>query len=608
MMKSILLATIALVMMGGSAQTQTLTSSGPITVTTAGTVIENLRITANGQRCITVNNAPDVILRNIECRHVNEAGVKAFNADRLQITNFNSIHTGTASPNPSSGEIGIYVESSDDVAITRYRTRGDSSGVLFYQSHRARVTFIEGYNHRGPFPRGGLVQFDNSPNGTVEDFSSINDQNISASWTGDIINFYQSPGGTVRRGLLDGSNDPLSCGINFEVNSDNGLVEDLDTIRQTSGSFCAHDQTDNITFRRTRDINHSCQDFGRGPVSGGGQIWSAFDAVTGIRIENGVYWNWCNGVYFLPGTSPENIDIAEAQFTPRAPIVLQFPWEGPPEDTMPPSVPQGLTATVVSNSQINLSWQASTDDVGVVQYDVLRPTTEVASVTGTSYSDTGLAPGTYQYRVRAEDAAGNQSAPSAQAVATIDPDEPSPVGSADIRVVAANGDAEFSTSGVLRTGDVSDLTMVLQGSTRQQICLRFRSLPVPIGATITLATVQFTADTSSASNVSSGTGNLLFRAIDQNDTGQCVSGAASRPRTSAAVAWSSVPTWISGAKTAAQLTPNLAPVVQEVMDRIGRQPGHDLAFWVTSSSNIRRDAESFNGNSAKAAVLHIEWE
>jgi Right handed beta helix region len=119
MMKSILLATIALVMMGGSAQTQTLTSSGPITVTTAGTVIENLRITANGQRCITVNNAPDVILRNIECRHVNEAGVKAFNADRLQITNFNSIHTGTASPNPSSGEIGIYVESSDDVAITR---------------------------------------------------------------------------------------------------------------------------------------------------------------------------------------------------------------------------------------------------------------------------------------------------------------------------------------------------------------------------------------------------------------------------------------------------------------------------------------------------------
>jgi hypothetical protein len=79
MMKSILLATIALVMMGGSAQTQTLTSSGPITVTTAGTVIENLRITANGQRCITVNNAPDVILRNIECRHVNEAGVKAFN-------------------------------------------------------------------------------------------------------------------------------------------------------------------------------------------------------------------------------------------------------------------------------------------------------------------------------------------------------------------------------------------------------------------------------------------------------------------------------------------------------------------------------------------------
>ena len=44
----------------------------------------------------------------------------------------------------------------------------------------------------------------------------------------------------------------------------------------------------------------------------------------------------------------------------------------PAPDTQPPTAPTELTATAVSGSQINLSWTASTDNVGVTGYLVER--------------------------------------------------------------------------------------------------------------------------------------------------------------------------------------------------------------------------------------------
>ena len=88
-------------------------------------------------------------------------------------------------------------------------------------------------------------------------------------------------------------------------------------------------------------------------------------------------------------------------------------------DTIAPSIPTGLTATVVSSSQINLSWTASTDNVGVTGYKVFRNGTQIATVTTTSYSDTGLTPSTtYSYTVSAYDAVPNNSTQSASVSAT----------------------------------------------------------------------------------------------------------------------------------------------------------------------------------------------
>jgi len=89
-------------------------------------------------------------------------------------------------------------------------------------------------------------------------------------------------------------------------------------------------------------------------------------------------------------------------------------------DTSPPTAPANLVATAISSSQINLSWTASTDNIGVTGYDVYNGNNiKIATVTTTSYGDTGLAASTpYSYYVKAFDAAGNNSAASNTASAT----------------------------------------------------------------------------------------------------------------------------------------------------------------------------------------------
>ena len=107
--------------------------------------------------------------------------------------------------------------------------------------------------------------------------------------------------------------------------------------------------------------------------------------------------------------------------------VLVLTATGGGGDTTPPSNPSGLTATAFSSSQINLSWTASTDNVGVSGYQVFRNGTQVGSPSGTSYSDTGLSPSTaYSYYVRATDAAGNLSGNSNTASATTLAGTPAP--------------------------------------------------------------------------------------------------------------------------------------------------------------------------------------
>lgn len=94
-------------------------------------------------------------------------------------------------------------------------------------------------------------------------------------------------------------------------------------------------------------------------------------------------------------------------------------------DTEAPSVPANLTVTNVTTSEVGLSWNASSDNVAVVAYEVFQGDSLLGEVAGTSANVTGLAEGTtYQFKVRAKDEAGNVSGDSNTVSATTDTTAP----------------------------------------------------------------------------------------------------------------------------------------------------------------------------------------
>ncbi|MGC9375277.1 MAG: GEVED domain-containing protein [Bacteroidales bacterium] len=91
------------------------------------------------------------------------------------------------------------------------------------------------------------------------------------------------------------------------------------------------------------------------------------------------------------------------------------------EDTQAPTAPTNLSASNISENSFTLSWNASTDNVGVTGYDVYQNGSFLNSVTGTSANISGLSAGTtYNYYVKAKDAAGNVSAASSTISVTTD--------------------------------------------------------------------------------------------------------------------------------------------------------------------------------------------
>jgi glucose/arabinose dehydrogenase/PKD repeat protein len=143
---------------------------------------------------------------------------------------------------------------------------------------------------------------------------------------------------------------------------------------------------------------------------GGNNIWAEWfqGAIDEIRIYN------------------RALTQAEIQTDMNTPV-------GPaaPPDTTAPSSPTGLAATPAIG-RATLTWNGSTDNVGVNHYNVHRSTSpnfsptaanRIAQPTTTTYADAGLAAGTYYYRVTAEDAAGNISGSSNEASAVVPADQ-----------------------------------------------------------------------------------------------------------------------------------------------------------------------------------------
>ncbi len=102
-------------------------------------------------------------------------------------------------------------------------------------------------------------------------------------------------------------------------------------------------------------------------------------------------------------------DFARAQATDSFTVTTLY---GDDDDELP-TTPDPVTATPLSQTQIDVTWGASTDNVLVVGYQLFRDNVQIATTTLLAYNDTGLVPNTtYSYSVRAFDLFGNFSSTS----------------------------------------------------------------------------------------------------------------------------------------------------------------------------------------------------
>ena len=136
--------------------------------------------------------------------------------------------------------------------------------------------------------------------------------------------------------------------------------------------------------------------------------------------------------------------------------------------------------------------------------------------------------------------------------------------------------------------------------------LRFGNIPVPPGSEIVNAYIQFKVDEGS-------TGSAAFTVVGEaadNAAGYVAASGniSARAKTSASVAWSP-PTWSSpappdgGAAGPEQATPNLKPILQEIVSRPGWQKGNAAAFMISGSG--RRTAEAKDGLSPPVLMLEF---
>jgi D-alanyl-D-alanine carboxypeptidase len=119
--------------------------------------------------------------------------------------------------------------------------------------------------------------------------------------------------------------------------------------------------------------------------------------------------------------------IHRSKLSPREWLWAQG-YGSPELDTTPPSAPGEFAGQALDRGEILLSWSASTDDrPGPIRYRIFRDNVAIATLKGLTYVDVIAAAGTYRYRLRAIDVAGNRSAntPTVR-ITVIDAPEPSP--------------------------------------------------------------------------------------------------------------------------------------------------------------------------------------
>jgi hypothetical protein len=171
----------------------------------------------------------------------------------------------------------------------------------------------------------------------------------------------------------------------------------------------------------------------------------------------------------------------------------------------------------------------------------------------------------------------------------------------EVRVAASSDDAEESSSGYI-TLTSTDLELV-QESSVQKVGIRFNTISIPKSSQIINAYIQFQVD-----EVSSGTTNLTFWGEAQDNAGTFTSynfNVSSRVKTSSSISWSPPPWSVEGQAGIDQRTPDISPIIQEIVNRADWMEGNSLVIIINGSGV--RTAEAYDGTRTGAPLLHIEY-
>jgi exo-1,4-beta-D-glucosaminidase len=178
-----------------------------------------------------------------------------------------------------------------------------------------------------------------------------------------------------------------------------------------------------------------------------------------------VQWN-DNAVSLWPGESTTlTATYRTADLKGASPSVRISGWNtgtqtipagGGGGDNQAPTVPGNLRGTGVTAGSVSLAWDASTDNVGVTGYDVFVNGSQNTTVTGTSATVSGLTASTsYDFTVRARDAAGNTSGQSNQVTASTSGGGGGPADYQAENAVITQGAVESNHTGYTGTGFVN---------------------------------------------------------------------------------------------------------------------------------------------------------
>ncbi|MGI9111088.1 MAG: LamG-like jellyroll fold domain-containing protein, partial [Gaiellaceae bacterium] len=175
-----------------------------------------------------------------------------------------------------------------------------------------------------------------------------------------------------------------------------------------------------------------------------------------VKIGGNSIWDeWFNGLIDEVRIYNRALSAAELQTDMNTSISSP--------DSTSPSAP-GTLAAIGGLGQVSLSWGAAADDVGVTRYNVHRSATSgftpstanrIGQPAGTSYVDSGLAAGSYFYKVTAEDAAGNVGPAGNEAGGTATADTTPPSAPSNLSAAGGAGQVALSWTAATDAGGIS---------------------------------------------------------------------------------------------------------------------------------------------------------